>query len=151
MWHKYACMVGSGTLDSLVNLYIIYLPYLTKLKYMNVQLNFAQWVRLLDHTSLSPIRHGFAPGFANYKKGALDSQPQVIKFTSCLSMVGGSLILHELIWKKNWKFNWLIDWFDFWCFNANFNNISAISWPSILVVDEAAVPGKSHRPWASNW
>ena len=30
-------------------------------------------------------------GFVNYKKGALDSQPQVIKFTSCLPMVGGSL------------------------------------------------------------
>jgi hypothetical protein len=26
-----------------------------------------------------------------YKNGALDSQPQVIKFTSCLAMVGGSL------------------------------------------------------------
>ena len=25
------------------------------------------------------------------KKGAIDSQPQVIKFTSCLPMVGGSL------------------------------------------------------------
>jgi len=44
----------------------------------------AQWVRQLDylttHTSISPIRRGFSPGFANYKKGALDSQPQVIKF-----------------------------------------------------------------------
>ena len=33
----------------------------------------AQWVRLLDylttHTSLSPIRRGFAPSFVNYKKG----------------------------------------------------------------------------------
>ena len=32
----------------------------------------AQCVRLLDltaHTSLSPIRHGFAPSFVNYKKG----------------------------------------------------------------------------------
>jgi hypothetical protein len=31
----------------------------------------AQWVRSLDlttHTSLSPIRRGFAPGFVNYKK-----------------------------------------------------------------------------------
>jgi hypothetical protein len=26
----------------------------------------------------------------NIKKGAFDSQPQVIKFTSCLPMVGGS-------------------------------------------------------------
>jgi hypothetical protein len=32
----------------------------------------AQWVRSLDlttHTSLSPIRRGFAPGFVDYKKG----------------------------------------------------------------------------------
>ena len=32
----------------------------------------AHWVRSLDltiHTSLSPIRRGFAPGFVNYKKG----------------------------------------------------------------------------------
>jgi hypothetical protein len=28
---------------------------------------------LTTHTSLSPIRHGFTPGFVNYKKGALDS------------------------------------------------------------------------------
>jgi hypothetical protein len=33
----------------------------------------------------------FTLGFVNYKKDALDSQPQAIKFTSCLSMVGGSL------------------------------------------------------------
>jgi hypothetical protein len=31
--------------------------------------------------------------FVNYKKSALDSQLQVIKFTSCLPMVGGSLRL----------------------------------------------------------
>ena len=37
---------------------------------------------------------------------------------------------------------------DFWCFNATFNNISAISWRPILVVEEA---GENHRPWASNW
>ena len=30
---------------------------------------------------------GFVPGFANYKKCALDSQPQVIKFGSCSPMV----------------------------------------------------------------
>ena len=43
------------------------------------------------HTSLSPIQRGFAPGVVNYKKGALDLQSHVIKFTSCLPMVGGSL------------------------------------------------------------
>jgi hypothetical protein len=35
---------------------------------------------LTTHTSLSPIRREFAPGFVNYKKGALDSQPQVCIF-----------------------------------------------------------------------
>jgi hypothetical protein len=44
--------------------------------------------RLRFITELEQI---IAPGFVNYKKGALDSQPQVIKFTSCLLIVGGSL------------------------------------------------------------
>ena len=52
---------------------------------------------LTTHTSLSPIRRGFVPGFVNYKKGALDSQPQVIKFTNCLPMVGGSLRVLRLL------------------------------------------------------
>ena len=41
--------------------------------------------------------------------------------------------------------------FYFLCFNATFNNISAISWRPVLVVEEAGVPGENHRPWASNW
>jgi hypothetical protein len=41
--------------------------------------------------------------------------------------------------------------FYFWCFNATFSNISAISWRPLLVVEEAGVPGENHRPWASNW
>ena len=36
--------------------------------------------------------------------------------------------------------------FDFWYFNATFNNISAISWRPVLVVEEAGVPGENHRP-----
>ena len=39
----------------------------------------------------SAIRRGFTPGFVNYKKGALDSQLQVIELASWLPMVGGSL------------------------------------------------------------
>jgi hypothetical protein len=36
---------------------------------------FVSWI-----TGLSSIRRGFAPGFVNYKKGALDSQLQVIVY-----------------------------------------------------------------------
>jgi len=51
--------------------------------------------------------------------------------------------------KLGGHFTWL--WFDFWCFNATFSNVSAISWWPVLVVEEAGVPGKNHRSWASNW
>jgi hypothetical protein len=45
----------------------------------------------------------------------------------------------------------VFDFFFFLCFNATFNNISAISWRPVLVVEENGVPGENHRPWASNW
>jgi len=32
--------------------------------------------------------------------------------------------------------------------NATFINISVLSWRPVLVVEEAGVPGESHRPWA---
>jgi hypothetical protein len=31
-------------------------------------------------------------------------------------------------------------------FNDTFNNISVISWRSVLVVEETGVPGENHRP-----
>jgi len=36
-------------------------------------------------------------------------------------------------------------------FNATFNNISVISWRSILLVEETRVPRENHRPAASHW
>ena len=39
----------------------------------------------------------------------------------------------------------------FMVFNATFNNISVISWRSVLFVKETGVPGENHRPVASHW
>jgi len=36
-------------------------------------------------------------------------------------------------------------------FNATFNNISVISWRSVSLVEENAVPGENHWPVASHW
>ena len=36
-------------------------------------------------------------------------------------------------------------------FNATFNNISVISWQSVLLVEETGVPGKNHRTVANHW
>ena len=35
-------------------------------------------------------------------------------------------------------------------FNATFNNISVISWRSVLLVEETRVPGENHRPVANH-
>jgi len=35
-------------------------------------------------------------------------------------------------------------------FNATFNNISVISWRSVLLVEETGVPGEDNRPVASH-
>ena len=36
-------------------------------------------------------------------------------------------------------------------FNATFNNISVISWQSVLLVEEIGEPVENHRPTASQW
>jgi hypothetical protein len=35
-------------------------------------------------------------------------------------------------------------------FNTTFNNISAISWQSVLLVEETGVPGENHSPAISH-
>ena len=36
-------------------------------------------------------------------------------------------------------------------FNATFNNISVISWRSVLLVEETRVPGENHQPAATRY
>ena len=43
---------------------------------------------------------------------------------------------------KRFCFLWRF-WFDFWCFNATFSNISAISWRPVLTVEEAEYPERT--------
>ena len=54
-------------------------------------------------------------------------------------------LYHMLLYRVHLAWTDLI-WFDFWCFNATFNNISAISWQPVLVVEEAGVLWENHRP-----
>ena len=58
-----------------------------------------------------------------------------------------------------WKVNFIVDWLIidsntvwwFMVFNTTFNNISVISWPSVLLVEEREIPGENHRLVASHW
>jgi len=36
-------------------------------------------------------------------------------------------------------------------FYTTFNNILVISWRSVLLVEEARIPGENHQPAASHW
>ena len=38
----------------------------------------------------------------------------------------------------------------FMVFNTTFNNITVISWRSVLLMEETGVPGENHRPVASH-
>jgi len=44
----------------------------------------------------------------------------------------------------------LLVWYRFMVFNAIFNNISAISWRSVLLVEKTRVPRENHRPGTSH-
>ena len=61
-------------------------------------------------------------------------------------------------WKQNEPL-YSLEWFQFFpvsfvhfmVFNATFNNISATSWRSVLLVEETRVPRENHRPVTSHW
>ena len=56
-----------------------------------------------------------------------------------------SILSHESLWI-------LMVWFGlgFMVFNVTFNNISAISWRSVLLMEETGGPGDKHQPVASH-
>jgi hypothetical protein len=54
---------------------------------------------------------------------------------------------YVIVW---WSFDFLV-WVWFMVFNATFNNISVISWQSVLMLEETGVPGENHQPVASHW
>ena len=76
----------------------LYIYYLSMLHNQILQRGPPGWLNELglyellgNPTTYHQYSVGSRPALLITKKGALDSQPQVIKFTSCLSRVGGSL------------------------------------------------------------
>jgi len=56
-------------------------------------------------------------------------------------------VVYKWLW---WPLFWLVR-VRIMLFNATFNNISVISWWSLLLVEETRVPGRNHRPATSHW
>ena len=58
------------------------------------------------------------------------------------------------VFSNNWQFlsmKRLVSWFCFMVFNATFNNISVISWRSVLFGEGNRRTQRKHRPAASHW
>ena len=66
-------------------------------------------------------------------------------FTLMLTMRTTLLTVTTAFAKHYWV------WFRFMVFSATFNNITVISWRSVLLVEEIRVPGEYHRPVTSQW
>jgi hypothetical protein len=68
-------------------------------------------------------------------------------FWSCLTTWGffvKGLQKHHIYLQRRFGFGFIL-------FNATFNNISVISWQSVLLVGETGVPRENYRPIASHW
>ena len=63
-------------------------------------------------------------------------------------IIGIVWISYHLYFNSRW-YNIGLVWF--MLFNVTFNNISVISWRSVLLVEENGVPGENHRPASSHW
>ena len=64
--------------------------------------------------------------------------------------------MNWLIWLYQPRYSWIIQsllvyGLGLWCFITFFNNISVISWQSVLLVEENGIPEENHRPVASHW
>ena len=125
---------------------------------------------LTTHTSLSPIRRGFAPGFVDYKKGctrlaaASDKVYQLLAHgrwfspgtpASSTTKTGrhdiseillkvalntiNQIQLNPLNYIANIHMEQSVR---ITIFNATLNNVSVISWGSVLLVEEIGVPGE---------
>ena len=74
-------------------------------------------------------------------------KPVCISIKKLTSNTGMSVIFVLIILTVTISRSFYSLWF--MVFHATFNSISAISWHSVLLVEETGVPGKNHQPVAS--
>ena len=122
-----------------------------------------QWAAKI-RSSFSAIFHGFSLIFWEWRTWKKIYIAFIFFYnTICLSVRNKSihvvpewwnyrLTLHIKSKKRNVNKFCLFD-NDWWflVLNATFNNISAILWRPVLVVEETGVLGEKHWQWVSNW
>jgi hypothetical protein len=79
---------------------------------------------------------------------------QLGSFKQCLTRYNLIIFKNENLYRvESWLQVYIVFQFLVWfmVFHATFNNISVISWWSVLLVEETGVPRENHRPVTSYW
>jgi GT2 family glycosyltransferase len=99
-----------------------------------IQLNIKQHIVLNRNrlTRIASSRAGMASFRSFWARSAI-----------CWHFISSSPIL-SLFWATDYKYQ--TNRFRFMVFNATYNNISVISWQSVLLMEETGVPVENHRP-----
>jgi hypothetical protein len=74
-----------------------------------------------------------------------DHQKQYCEINDChhLSNKSKVTVLFHISLLRNLIYEWGLVWFRIMVFNTTFNNISVISWQSVLLMKETRVPGEN--------
>ena len=95
------------------------------------------------------IVKGHSPMLTIHNTNQSDRLPQITKHANKTDNKIDKIVLvcHDL---KVTQFKNTRIWVRIMMFNATFNNVSSMSWRSVLLVEETRVPGENHRPAASH-
>ena len=91
---------------------------------------------------------GHEPEYQSYSRKKFEAKKKCLKgkkyrvFDNLLSLYQNIIIL--------FLYNYRIEVSDYGVLTNTFNNISVISWRSVLMVGETGMPGENHRPVASH-
>jgi hypothetical protein len=101
------------------------------------------WWGVLDATLCHKVCQWLAPGLW-FSPGTPVSYLLSVKEISYQQTDTLVSLLYVQVWHLSLRVSVMV-------FNATFNNISVISWRSVLLVEETGVPGENHRSGASHW
>ena len=129
----------------------------TKFQILPFYIPFFFHVTILLTPSYWPIPHndttlGGSNDFSSSRVTIYNRKPSAPKHSAFL--INHRKLLIELIIDDNIIVHVLLKYVGlvwFVVFNATFNNISVISWLSVLLVEETGVPGENHRHVTSHW
>ena len=83
-----------------------------------------------------------------FKANLVREKNHIYHITYHISHISRTISYSSLM--REWWWQWCLFYIRVMVSNATFNNISALSWRSVLLMEETGIPGGFHRPAASH-